>query len=371
MTDSFSEYLKDFSSLDLKGHHHLLDRVFTGLSQGSLHHAWLISGPEGIGKFKAALHIAAWLLSLPKLSKESLFNNAGALCLQKPDRLCFNQPDTRLAINQTHPDLLILEPSEDDKNKSGLIKTSEIRELNSFFAHSAGRDGWRVAIINSLDLVNRNGQNAMLKILEEPPQRSILLVLSHQQNAILPTVRSRCMYAAMRRLHINDTQSILKHIWPDGNENHIALLAKLCDGAPGQAVRLEKAAALPLFEASCHLLVDETTRAENLWDIAEKWGAGGNKGRTVRMAALYLFEKLISRASLIAAGCQGNESEFDTIPFTKNALEVLANRHQAYTLSNFHQSFCTEIRQAERLFLDFIPIFAKFLCKLHSQTRPE
>ena len=60
-----------------------------------------------------------------------------------------------------------------------------------------------------------------------------------------------------------------------------------------------------------------------------------------------------------------------TIPFAKNALEALASRHDAYALSNFHQAFCTEIRQAERLFLDFVSIFARFLCKLHSQTRPE
>ena len=371
MTESLSEYPANFSVPDLKGHHHLLDRIFTGVSQGSLHHAWLISGPEGIGKSKAALHIAAWLLSYPKLSERSLFNDTGSLCLQNPDKICLNQQDARLAINQTHPDLLILEPIEDDNNKSGLIKTSQIRELNSFFAHSSGRDGWRVAIINSLDLVNRNGQNAMLKILEEPPQRSILLVLSHQQSGILPTVRSRCMYAALSRLDILDTQSILKRICPDSDEKHIALLANLCDGAPGQALRLENAGAVPLFEASCNLLADEITGAHDLWGIAEKWGLPGNKGKMVRMAALYLFEKLISRASLCAAGCQGYKSEFDTIPFTKNALEALASRHHAYTLSNFHQSFSAEIRQAERLFLDFIPIFAKFLCKLHSQTRPE
>ena len=68
MTESLSEYPADYVVPDLKGHHHLLDRFFTCLSKGSLHHAWLLSGPEGIGKFKASLHIAAWLLSLPKLS---------------------------------------------------------------------------------------------------------------------------------------------------------------------------------------------------------------------------------------------------------------------------------------------------------------
>ena len=371
MTDSLSEYPADYVVPDLKGHHHLLDRIFTCLSKGSLHHAWLISGPEGIGKFKASLHIAAWLLSLPKLPEESLINDSGSLCIQNPDKLCFDQPDSRLAMNQTHPDLLIIEPNEDEKNKSGFIKTNQIRKLRSFFAHSAGREGWRVAIINSLDLVNHNGQNAMLKILEEPPQRSILLVLSHQGTGILPTVRSRCMHATMNRLNIPDTQNILKNIWPAGDENHIALLAKLCDGSPGQALSLEKAEALPLFETSCYLLFDEATRAQDLWDIAHKWGPEGNKGRIVRMAALYLFEKLISRASLSATGNQNYESEFDTIPFIKNTIEVLASRHNAHTLANFHQAFCSEIRQAERLFLDFTPIFANFLCKLHSQTLPE
>lgn len=371
LTVPSSLYPADYPLTELKGHHHLLDRFFTSLSQNSLHHAWLISGPEGIGKFKTALHIAAWLLSLPKFFEESPFDNAGYLCLENPDKLCFNQPDARLAINQTHPDLLILEPSENDKNKSGQIKTSQIRELKSFFEHSASRDGWRVAIINSLDLVNRNGQNAMLKILEEPPQRSILLVLSHQQGGILPTVRSRCMYATMSRLDIRDTQNILRQILPDSDENHITLLTKLCDGAPGQALRLEEAEALPLFESSCHLLTDETTLPQDLWGIAERWGPAGNKGRTVRTAALYLFEKLVSRASLSAAGRQVYESEFDTIPFIKNAIAALASRHHAYTLANFHQAFSIEIRQSERLFLDFIPIFAQFLCKLHSQRRHE
>ena len=119
------------------------------------------------------------------------------------------------------------------------------------------------------------------------------------------------------------------------------------------------------------LLFDEATRAQDLWDIAHKWGPEGNKGRIVRMAALYLFEKLISRASICATGNQNYESEFDTIPFIKNTIEVLASRHNAHTLANFHQAFCSEISQAERLFLEFTPIFANFLCKLHSQTLPE
>ena len=85
------------------------------------------------------------------------------------------------------------------------------------------------------------------------------------------------MHATMSRLNIPDTQNILKNIWPAGDENHIALLAKLCDGSPGQALSLEQAEALPLFETSCYLLFDEATRAQDLWDIAHKWGPEGNR----------------------------------------------------------------------------------------------
>ena len=371
MTRSLSEYPVEGAPAPLRGHRHLLDRIATSLSESRLHHAWLMTGPEGIGKFKTALHIAAWLLSLPKPSDGGLFSGATPLSLQHPDQLDFNHPDARLAFAQTHPDMLILAPGEDDKNKSGQIKTDQIRELKHFFAHSAGRAGWRIAIIDSLDLVNRNGQNAMLKILEEPPQSSVLLVLSNQQGRILPTIRSRCMYAAMRRLEERDTQSVLQHMWPEGDEDYIGLLSRLCDGAPGQAVRLAEADVIPLFEASCNLLVDDATCRQDLWAIAEKWGIGGQKSRSVRMTGLYLFEAIISRASLSAAGSPDNESQFDGIRFTKSAIEALARRHCARTLADIHQAFCAEIRQAEHLFLDFVPIFAKFLCDLHSQTRLE
>ena len=179
------------------------------------------------------------------------------------------------------------------------------------------------------------------------------------------------MYAAMHRLEEIDTQSVLQHIWPAGDEDYIGLLTRLCDGAPGQAVRLAEAEAVPLFEASCHLLADDATCRQDLWAIAEKWGPGGQKGQSVRRAGFYLFETLISQASITAVGNPVRGSQFDRISFTKRAIEALARRHYAKTLADIHQSFCAEIRQAERLFLDFNPIFAKFLCELHSQTRPE
>lgn len=359
----------------LIGHDEVLDRMARNLSAGRLHHGWLLSGPDGIGKFKAALHLAAWLLSAPDQSAGNLFAGDEQNVLIDPRYLDPDHPEVRLALTQTHPDLLIIKPSEDEKNKSGQIKTEQVRELNSFFAHSAGRGGWRVAIIDSLDLVNRNGQNAMLKILEEPPRQSLLLVLNNRSGAVLPTIRSRCTQAVMSPLSQADTIDVLTGLWPSGDEGYIRVLAGLSGGAPGQAVRLAEAEAAPLFEASCRLLSDPATREEDFWAIADKWGPGGNKGRAVRTAALFLFDKLLTTASVMAAGAGGagtpRKDDFAALEFVSIAVEALSRHSQADVLARLHQDFCADLRQAERLFLDFSPVFAKFLCKLHSQTRTE
>ena len=362
------------AALPLIGHTEILERMARNLSAGRLHHAWLISGPEGIGKFKTALHLAAWLLSAPERSAGGLFDDENGV-IPDAGQIDPADPDVRLALTKTHPDLLILTPSEDEKNKSGQIKTEQIRELNSFFAHSAGRGGWRVAIIDSLDRVNRNGQNAMLKILEEPPQNCLLLVLNNRAGAVLPTIRSRCTLAALGPLSAEQTTAVLNRIWPDGDAAYIRLLAGLSGGSPGQAVRLAEAEAAPLFEASCHLLAASDTRTEDFWAVAEKWGPGGNKGRAVRGAALFLFDRLITTATLHAARAgvarANNSDGLGAFAFERAVTAALSQRHTTDTLARLHQEFCNELRQTERLFLDFAPVFAKFLCKLHSQTRAE
>ena len=358
----------------LIGHDELLARMARDLAAGRLHHGWLLNGPEGIGKFKAALHLAAWLLSVPDQSTASLFADEASNRLPDPRQLDPDHPEVRLALTQTHPDLLIIKPSEDEKNKSGQIKTDQIRELNSFFAYSAGRGGWRVAIIDSLDLVNRNGQNAMLKILEEPPKQALLLVLNNRSGAVLPTIRSRCTQAVMQPLRQTETIQVLERLWPSGDDAYIRTLAGLSGGSPGQAVQLAEAEAAPLFEASCHLLCDPATRPEDFWAIAEKWGPAGNKGRAVRAAALFLFDRLITTASVNAASVETTlqqEDDFSALGFIRPTLDALRQRHQAETLARLHQKFCADLRRTERLFLDFSPVFAKFLCKLHSQTQPE
>ncbi len=281
--------------------------------------------------------------------------------------------DARLVFGNAHPDLLLLQPKQEDKNKSGFIKAEQLRKLSAFFAHHASRSKWRVAIIDSLDVVNRAGMNTMLKILEEPPENCLFLLLSSRPGQILPTIRSRCITAHLSPLSDVDTSEVLATIWPDEDKEALDLLAALSKGSPGRAVQLAEANVLEMFEATCSLLSDERTKAVDLIALAEKWSAGGARGRPLRQAASYLFPELLFLASLYQMKVSAEEqNSLAQIDFIERAARVLARRHLPEQLANLHSEFGKSYQMNERLYLDFLPIMTKFffdlMGDLHSQS---
>src|SRR5882672_2910076 len=113
----------------------------------------------------------------------------------------------RIAVN-AHPDLLVLERTPGDSGKMRTVITVEqVRRLTTFFGSTAGEGGWRVCIVDSADeLKYPEGSNALLKMLEEPPSRSLFLLVSHAPGRLLPTIRSRCRRLALRPLDRKSTR---------------------------------------------------------------------------------------------------------------------------------------------------------------------
>ena len=129
---------------DVQGHHDFFEDIASSLSAGRMHHAWLLSGPVGIGKASMARLAAAWILS-EDAQPEALFG------IKNPDiKIDADDPGTSLLLRGSHPDCKIIVPQTED-NKSGQIKIDEIRELLPFMMHKPSRGGWRVAIIDSMD----------------------------------------------------------------------------------------------------------------------------------------------------------------------------------------------------------------------------
>ncbi|MHC2427777.1 hypothetical protein ACVIST_004522 [Bradyrhizobium elkanii] len=165
---------------------------------GRIPHAWLIGGAQGIGKATLAYRMARFVLAF-RNPKSSQVQQAPTLRVDPAD------PVARQITAGAHGGLLVLERGVNDRGvMRTVITVDETRETISFFGSTAAVDGWRVCIVDTVDELNPNAANALLKILEEPPQQSLFLLVSHAPSRVLPTILSRCRKLLLRPLETDD-----------------------------------------------------------------------------------------------------------------------------------------------------------------------
>src|SRR5262249_25671676 len=183
----------------LLGHAEAERALLDEYRSGRIAHAWLIGGPAGIGKATLAYRMARFVLT----HRDPL-----APAVQKATTLAVppESPVARRVTGRAHPDLLVLEREPDDEGKMRTVITvDQVRRTVGFFGATAGEGGWRVCIVARADeLQSPQGSNALLKVLEEPPPRSLFLVVSHAPGRLLPTIRSRCRRLTLRALDEED-----------------------------------------------------------------------------------------------------------------------------------------------------------------------
>ena len=190
-----------------------------------LHHAWLIAGPHGIGKATLAFRFARWLLA----------GRPGTdLAIADTD------PVFRRVAAGTHADLLAIGRSFDEKRQRHRteIVAEDVRPIGDFLRRTAAEGGWRVVILDDADLLNRHAANALLKILEEPPPRAVLVLVSSSPGRLLATIRSRCRLLRLAPLDLSQMMLVLARLLPEEDEGSRRVLAELAHGAPGRAVAL-------------------------------------------------------------------------------------------------------------------------------------
>ncbi|MEM7569823.1 MAG: DNA polymerase III subunit delta' [Pseudomonadota bacterium] len=216
--------------LPLVGHDDLVADFLGALRQNRMHHAWLLTGEQGIGKALFAHHAAALLLSptLPSMMQETF-------------RQALTLPAARQMLQGSHPDFRTLTPAEG--KASGAITVEQVRGLSSLFQTTAGMGGWRAAIIDAADDMNRAAANAILKILEEPPPQSVFFLVSHAPGKLLPTIRSRCRQLSFQPLPHAELESVLTQAAPDALDD-VAALLPFAQGSPGRALAYLDANAL-------------------------------------------------------------------------------------------------------------------------------
>ncbi|MBC6442676.1 MAG: DNA polymerase III subunit delta' [Rhodobacteraceae bacterium] len=208
----------------------------TAFNAGKTHHAWLLHGTQGIGKATLAWRIARFLLNQPREAGDCPFAKPELPQTLEADP---THPAVRRARTLGEPRLALVRRGWNEKTKhlQNVITIYEVRKLKSFFALSIPDGGWRVAIVDAADEMNTSAANAMLKILEEPPEKTVLLLIAHQPARLLPTIRSRCRGLRCAPLSSADVAAALVQAGHPAGED-AAAIAELSAGSAGSALRL-------------------------------------------------------------------------------------------------------------------------------------
>ena len=267
--------------------------ILDAVAQDRLHHAWLITGPRGVGKATLAWRIARFLIAGPAV--EGMFGGPESLDIP-PDH-----PVSARVAALSDPSLFLMRPTRSDTGTERRDITVDVaRGLRDFLHLSAGGDGRRVVIVDSADQMNTQASNAILKLLEEPPARTVFLLISHAPAQLLPTIRSRCRTLSCRPLPGPELARAVEEagLVPDVEP---AALSQLAAGSVGEAARLLQHDGPEIYAEILALArgVPDIDRARLL-----KLGAGlAGAGNRARVDIVFrLLDLFLSRLARTGAG---------------------------------------------------------------------
>ena len=280
---------------ELLGHENAERELRRLVEAGRLPHAILLSGPRGIGKATLAFRLARFLLAGPADVPAQMFG--GGLAID-PESSLF-----RRVASGGHADLLTVERAYDPRRRrlrSDII-VEDTRAIAGFFRLTAAEEGWRIAIVDGAEEMNRNAANALLKILEEPPRRGLLLLVSHGAGRLLPTVRSRCRQFPLAALSPPLILQLLQQYRPELARSEAEALAGLAEGSIGRAIELADNGGLALYRSILGI-VAQVPRVE----VAELHAFADKLARPDAEEAYRASEELLSqflgRMVVLAAG---------------------------------------------------------------------
>jgi len=228
----------------IRGHDQAIERFLGAWRSGAMHHAWLLTGPRGLGKASFARAAALRLLA----------EAAGPAPDGEGIDTSETHPTAHLINAGSHPDFRLLERIE---NKTGTalqrnISVDQVRELGDLFSVTPAMSDWRVVVIDAADDLEASGANALLKMLEEPPAKCIFLLVSHVPGRLLPTIRSRCTRLEFLALGDDVMASVLAE---QGIEPaKIEELVRRAGGSPGKALSYAALDLAPLHDQALAIM---------------------------------------------------------------------------------------------------------------------
>ena len=246
--DRFEDWPHPREMLRLYGHEASEAELVNAFKSGNMHHAWILSGREGIGKATLAYRFARFVLADEKSRAD-----------HQPSDI---MSDMQLASNRqiahmAHPGLLTIRRVWNEKTKklSTIIPVDEVRRLKSFLQHtSANANSWRIVIVDRADDLNINAANALLKSLEEPPKNCLFLLISSDPGRLLPTIRSRCRMLELSTLKPDELKLAVGDVMGRTPGTQDARLFDLADGCVRRYLALAAGDGLKYYDVLLALL---------------------------------------------------------------------------------------------------------------------
>lgn len=328
----------------LIGHREAEGACVQAVKSGRMPHAWLIVGEEGIGKATLAYRFARCML-------------AGG---PKGDDLSVaeSHPSVRLLDAGSHPDLLVLERAYDEKKHklAQSISVDAVRTIAPFLRLTANQGAWRIVLIDGASYMNRNGQNALLKILEEPPEHSLLLLTAESAATLLPTIRSRCRVLKLNPLSKNELGELAEKAGL-GEETEIDLLIRMAEGSAARLFRYSECEGHVLYREWCGFL-QNPNQAQTRLKMAEGWA--GKEQDEVFLTAQDIMFLWLQR--LIAAKAKG-EGVSPLLPEEKALNDKLYPRLSLDRLLGLWDNLHQQTAQLDYANLDRRVVFINMLDK--------
>lgn len=322
----------------LRGLQQVEAQLAHAVAEQRLPSSYLFCGAEGIGKHLMALRLSAALLA-PAPPVINLFGEE-----EHATQLQFDAdaPAISRMMHHSHPDFLHISPPYDEAKKrtKDEIPIDDIRAIGQFLRLTAGEGRWKIIVIDPAEAMNHNAANSLLKWLEEPPAGSVFILISHQPDRLLPTIRSRCRALHFPCLAAEDFYSILQDFHPDAPH---ALLHYLCNGSVGLALTLQATGWQDHWNGLLALAATSPIPPQEVIRLAEAIA----KDTTF---SLSYWQRLLD--GLIAAVVRYTATGQMNPALPQSLLQQMAARRSALEWVEIRSAHATLIEDAARIYLD-------------------